>query len=88
MGDLSPALTLPSNGVLKTSFHQLVKRSNSGSSAWDAGQEVSKPTFETRELPWGGVELLSLTPAPARDLKGPLNCIIASTTVGNGDITS
>lgn len=31
--------------------------------------EINKPAFEVRVLPWGMIELMSLTPAPARDMK-------------------
>lgn len=50
-------------------FSSTSKKEHSSSSGWDAGQEVSKLTFETQQLPWGRVELPSLTPAAAGDMK-------------------
>lgn len=47
-----------------------------------AGQEVSKPAFETRVVSWGGVELLSFT------LGGHERSPPSGHPLVNGDVTS
>lgn len=47
-------------------------------------KEVSKLVYETQELPWGGDELWSFSPAPAKDVKGASNGTFPQ---GSGDIT-